>query len=116
MQTAKPKVLDNGKDVKRLSTRQIKTICIRHGWTCQMSKVPANEIQVDRRIVRDRRYRKSNAVMVAQSAGGRVWLCLGWRWDIETLNEEQIVKLLKALEQSHNSEHSDFSSTQKSHA
>lgn len=98
VQTTKPKVLQTGKNAYRLSTRQIKTICIRHGWTCQMSKVPANEIHVDRRIVCDPRYRKSNAVMVARSAGGRVWLCLGWRWDVEDLNEAQIVELLKGLE------------------
>lgn len=98
VQSTKPNVLYDGKDVHRLTTRQIKSICSNHGWVCQMEHVPANEIQVDRRIVASPRYRKSNAVMVAKSAGGRVWLCLGWRWDIEMLNEAQIVELLKGLE------------------
>lgn len=98
MQTSKPKVLDSGKGVHRLSTRQIKAICSRHGWVAQMERIPANEIQVDRRIVASPRYRKSNAVMVAKSAGGTIWQCLGWRWDVETLNEGQIVELLKGLE------------------
>lgn len=110
-QTTKPKVLQSGKGVQCLTTRQIKAICLKHGWTCQMEKVPANEIQVDRRIVCDPRYRKSNAIMVARSAGGRVWLRLGWRWDIETLNEGQIVELLKTLEQSHKSESTSFNGT-----
>lgn len=99
MQPTKQKVLETGEDVKRLTTRQIQQICTRHGWVAQMERVPVNEIQgVDRRIVASPRYRKSNVVMVARSAGGRVWLCLGWRWDIETLDETQIVELLKGLE------------------
>ena len=98
MQTTKPKVLQVGEGVTRLTTRQIKTICSRHGWTCQMNKVPINLIEVDRRIVSSPRYRKSNAVMVARSAGGAIWQCLGWRWDIEVLKEAQIVEMLKALE------------------
>lgn len=111
MQATKPKVLDDGKEATCLSTRQIKNICIRHGWTCQMSKVPTNEINVDRRIVCDRRYRRFNAVMVAKSAGGTIWLCLGWKWDIEVMDEQQIVKLLKTLEQAHNNELSGLCST-----
>lgn len=98
MQVSKQNRLDGGRDAHRLTTRQIKAICSNHGWVAQMEHVPANEIQVDQRIVKSPRYRKSNAVMVAKSAGGRVWLRLGWRWDIEDLNEGQILELLKGLE------------------
>ncbi len=105
VQTANLKVLDNGKDVHRLTTRQIKSICSNHGWVCQMEHIESAKItNVDRRIVKSPRYRKSNAVMVARSTGGTSWLRLGWRWDVETLNESQIVELLKALEPSHNNE------------
>jgi hypothetical protein len=98
MQTTKPKVLQASKNAHRLTTRQIKAICTRYGWICQMERVSPDLIQVDRRIVASPHYRKTNAVMVARSAGGTIWQCIGWRWDVEDLNESQIVELLKALE------------------
>ncbi|SRR5216683_4542530 len=106
----------NAHTTTRLTTRQIKAICTKHGWTCQMNKIPSHLIEVDRRIVASPRYRKTNAVMVARSAGGAVWLCLGWRWDIEDLKEGQIVELLKALEQNSDSESTGFNGTTGSHA
>lgn len=109
MQTAKPKVLHDGKDVPRLTTRQIQRICRKQGWHCEMCKEP----NVPNTLANNHRYRKSNSVKVARDGE---WLPLGWRWDIEVMDEQQIVELLKTLEQSHNSEHSDFSGTRKSHA
>lgn len=112
MQASKPKILQTGEETKRLTTRQIQRICTRHGWVAQMERVSPAEIDgVDRRIVNSRRYCKNNAVMVARSAGGTTWLRLGWKWDIETLNEAQIVERLKALEQSHNNELTGFDGT-----
>ncbi len=109
MQTTKPKILQSGEGTRRLTTRQIKNICSHHGWVCQMEHIESAKItNVDRRIVKSPRYRKSNAVMVARSTGGTSWLRLGWKWDIETLNEAQIVELLRALEQAHNNELSGF--------
>jgi len=81
-----------------------------------MNKVPPHLIEADRHIVSSPHYRKSNAVMVARSAGGAIWLCLGWRWDIESLNEEQIVELLKTLEQESNNELSGSAGTTGSQA
>lgn len=109
MQVSKQNRLDAGEDAHRLSTRQIQRICRRHGWHCQMHKEP----NVPNTLATDHRYRKSNSVKVARNGD---WLPLGWKWDIEVLDEAQIVELLKAFEQSHNSEHTGLSGTQKSHA
>lgn len=86
-------------DIKMLSTRQIKAICRRNGWHCQMERLPPDQIDVERHIVAGHRYRKNNAVMVRRSQTWQRWQRLGWRWNIETLNEGQITALLKALEQ-----------------
>lgn len=104
MQSSKPKVLDSSEDVKRLTTRQIQLICRRHGWHCEAHKEP----NVPNKLANHHRYRKSNSIKVARNGN---WLPLGWRWDIEVLDEEQIVERLKVLEQSHNNEHTGFTGT-----
>lgn len=104
MQTTKENRLETGKGVTRLNTRQIQRICRKQGWHCEMRKEP----NVPNSVANNHRYRKCNAVVVAR---GGDWLPLGWRWDIEVMDEAQIVELLKTLEQAHNNELSGSTGT-----